>query len=69
MEIYVVLALIISFIAFLAVRASGSVGTYSDRARNPKRPVSGGMHVGTIGNDLVDPGPRVPGRGPDPRIR
>jgi hypothetical protein len=64
MELYAVLALIMGFIAFLAVRARGSVGTFSDRAGNPKRPVSGGMHVGTIGNDLVDPGPRGGGTRP-----
>jgi hypothetical protein len=46
------------------VRARAKVGTYSDRDANPRRPVSGGMHMGTIGNDLVDPGPQDGGTRP-----
>ena len=58
MDGLVVLAIVVGFVAFLAVRARGKVGTYPDRDANPRRPVSGGMHMGPIGNDLVDPGPR-----------
>jgi hypothetical protein len=58
MEIYAVLAIILGVVAFLAYRARGTVGTYSDAARNPKRPARDPIGMGGPGNDLIDPGPR-----------
>jgi hypothetical protein len=60
MEGIVTLALIAGVILFLAFRARGNVG-YGDRASDvrgqgdlPRRPVSGGYHVGQVGSDLLD---------------
>ena len=60
MEGLVVLAIIGGAIAFLAYRARGKAG-YRDlatdsrgMAEEPRRPVSGGAHVGQLGNDLLD---------------
>ena len=64
MEGLVILALIVGFVAFLAYRARSKVGTFSDRAQNPKRPAMGGYGMGGPGNDLVDPGPRDGGTRP-----
>jgi|RhiMethySRZTD1v2_1073278.scaffolds.fasta_scaffold2474254_2 hypothetical protein len=65
MEGIVILALIIGAVAFLAYRARGKVGTFTDQDANPKRPVRGyrGMGGGP-GNDLIDPGPTDGGTRP-----
>jgi hypothetical protein len=64
MEILFILALIVGGVAFLAFRARSRVGTYSDQARNPKRPARDPFGMGGPGNDLIDPGPRDGGTRP-----
>ena len=64
MEGIVIIAIIVGFVAFLAYRARGKVGTFSDKASNPKRPAMGGYGMGGPGNDLIDPGPTDGGMRP-----
>jgi hypothetical protein len=60
MDGVVALAIVVGAIALLAFRARGKLG-YRDLTSDvrgeselPRRPVTGGYHMGQLGNDLLD---------------